>query len=1063
MRNSKVIIKILLYTSLVLLAVSISYEIILSGRVVSQSENSISGRIEILLASTDMIGQWWINSSDKNDELINKIWQGETPDEWRKNGVSFYLLENNEIIFWANHNFINTADDSLIRQGSDRVEVVDQNKVLIFTKVRGPRRAVTIVKLCQKEISNLAVFDNPSVLVLQTPPESLPGYKIQKLAPHGKMAYLLTKQEGNYSMAMVIVEWLAFFLLLGALTLYLGTRAKSSNIIYQAVAFAVALIVLRVVVNYSDFPQGATLTWSSIGSMMVTFAMLLLYVCYLYAVRFQFARQFARQKPYKRWVVYIIFAFFLYGNMVFFHNAMLTIIDHSQIMSEIFDVFSLSLDGIKFYLLCSILACYVVICTMIFRWLFAHQNIVWRAVINGAIAITLIYLYSTSLSVVDFILLGSIMAICGLGLMSKKVTTSQVFLAVIVVLSIYVSLVASIRSSQIKEYDAIRYARLLSHNNLPAKVQYPDMTCSVISPLGVTIVQGPALDLGELLALASKTTRGTMYGSEYIHMIEPIKGNRLAVVSYPIATWFDVCSLICYLFLWLYIVSGTTLYLLGGDPFAMRSNKSLVYRIEVIVVGVVLFSMLIVAGVVYKYSESNYQIQTRELLGSISTRLMESFERYARDNVVYDSPEELTQMADSVIIDWYTDRGNAFNARVTLYNLKGQKIGGNDAPNSPSKLDHTAFSKLTHHSLPYYDQYQNNISSIYMAFLVGQTKVGYFELKARKANSSYKQYWLLSNILDVFAILIIVSLLLSIVLYSLVATPLRILTDSLGDIGKLHKIPISSQAKMNDEVGRLILQYNRMIDYLEDSYIALARSEREGAWREMARGVAHEIKNPLTPMKLKIQMLLRARQEHSPQAEKQLDSTLKVLIEQIDVLSQIASDFSDLAHLDQGTLTKLALNGIVNNIVTLYDNNTKDLHIVFHDQSSGTLFVMASYVPLSRLLINVLQNATQALLSSGFESNFIEVILRNNGQQAMIDIADDGPGIAPELLDRIFELNFTTRTNGSGLGLSMCRQITESFSGSISVRNKETHGAVFTITLPLVADDRLSCVVLNKS
>lgn len=299
----------------------------------------------------------------------------------------------------------------------------------------------------------------------------------------------------------------------------------------------------------------------------------------------------------------------------------------------------------------------------------------------------------------------------------------------------------------------------------------------------------------------------------------------------------------------------------------------------------------------------------------------------------------------------------------------------------------------------------------------------------------------------------------------------------MGNISKMQKIDaVGSSRKISDEIGMLVEQYNTMIDYLEESYRQLARSEREGAWREMARQVAHEIKNPLTPMRLKIQMLQRSmKHEDRTRLQPKVEETLSLLLEQIDLLTKIASEFSDFAKIGEGHPTRIDLVPLLCNVAKLYsgyENIGIRLHFececnldpVFGIQAKKETEQFAS-VPLpavnnhepvwitadpdhlTRVFVNICQNAVQAM--SGQQHAWIDIDLRIHCERVWISFRDNGPGIPEEIRHKIFTPNFTTKTSGSGLGLAVSRKIVELLGGHISFESTLGMGTTFTIDLPL--------------
>jgi signal transduction histidine kinase len=250
-----------------------------------------------------------------------------------------------------------------------------------------------------------------------------------------------------------------------------------------------------------------------------------------------------------------------------------------------------------------------------------------------------------------------------------------------------------------------------------------------------------------------------------------------------------------------------------------------------------------------------------------------------------------------------------------------------------------------------------------------------------------------------------------------------------------------------DEIGLLVNEYNRMLGKLEESATALARNEREGAWREMARQVAHEIKNPLTPMKLSIQYLKQAIDSKSPNVQELSERVTQTLVDQIDQLSRIAGDFSQFANIGNSVPELVQVDAAVEATLQLYRTNQK-LSIRVNTQESG-MDVLIDKLQFNRMLTNLLQNVVEA--GEKQEQISIEITLSKVQQWAYITIADDCGGIPASLRQKIFTPNFTTKTSGTGLGLAICRGIAEQAGGTIILKYSDNAGSAFQIQLPLAA------------
>jgi len=252
--------------------------------------------------------------------------------------------------------------------------------------------------------------------------------------------------------------------------------------------------------------------------------------------------------------------------------------------------------------------------------------------------------------------------------------------------------------------------------------------------------------------------------------------------------------------------------------------------------------------------------------------------------------------------------------------------------------------------------------------------------------------------------------------------------------------------KRNDEIGMLVTEYNKMVKKLDQSAQALAKSEREGAWREMARQVAHEIKNPLTPMKLSIQYLQKAIQNGAPNVKELSENMANTLIEQIDQLAKIAGDFSQFANIGNARIEKFDVTEVLASIVNLYGTNPR-IQIEWKKEE-GAYMIKSDRVQMSRLFTNILLNAMEA----GQDNNQIVCIQINqqwvNGK-ILISVKDESGGIPTSLQTRIFTPNFTTKSSGTGLGLAICKGIVEQANGEIWFETAEGVGTTFFISLPL--------------
>ena len=247
--------------------------------------------------------------------------------------------------------------------------------------------------------------------------------------------------------------------------------------------------------------------------------------------------------------------------------------------------------------------------------------------------------------------------------------------------------------------------------------------------------------------------------------------------------------------------------------------------------------------------------------------------------------------------------------------------------------------------------------------------------------------------------------------------------------------------KASSEIEILVDAYNNMIDQLEESAARLAKSEREQAWREMAKQVAHEIKNPLTPMRLSVQSFERKFNPEDENIKEKLKEYSQTLIQQIDVMSSIASAFSDFAKMPTQKKEKIEIISIVKLALDIFNEKA-----IKYQTNEKELYAFLDKTQLIRIVTNLVKNALQA--TENEENPFINVEIISKGSKIKIVVSDNGKGISEEVKDLIFEPKFTTKTSGMGLGLPMIKNIIEAYDGAISFTSNKGAGTVFTVILP---------------
>ena len=323
-------------------------------------------------------------------------------------------------------------------------------------------------------------------------------------------------------------------------------------------------------------------------------------------------------------------------------------------------------------------------------------------------------------------------------------------------------------------------------------------------------------------------------------------------------------------------------------------------------------------------------------------------------------------------------------------------------------------------------------------------RIGILELRIAQNNDEQKKELkeFMSQLLIVYILMFIIAIAIAYFLSSYITRSIQTISEKIKETRlnkRNEKITLNSPSS---EINSLVESYNNMIDQLEDSAVKLAQSEREQAWREMAKQVAHEIKNPLTPMRLTVQSFDRKFNAEDPNIRSKMTEYSETLIQQIDVMSSIASAFSDFAKMPTQRKERLDVIDVIKHTLDIF--NEEYIH---YYPAEKELFANLDKAQLIRVVTNLVKNAKQAKRNNE-EAPLIEIKVTSKNNKIIITVSDNGKGISEENKQRIFEPKFTTKSSGMGLGLPMVKNIIEAYGGTISFTSTENIGTVFTITLP---------------
>jgi signal transduction histidine kinase/type II secretory pathway pseudopilin PulG len=426
------------------------------------------------------------------------------------------------------------------------------------------------------------------------------------------------------------------------------------------------------------------------------------------------------------------------------------------------------------------------------------------------------------------------------------------------------------------------------------------------------------------------------------------------------------------------------------------------------------------------------------------------------DNRIDSTKEYLSTMSQKIndyYYDYYTD--GMLNDTFIFEEIHN-KFGYNYSVYSGDKLIYSSYNDLIdaglqEKSLPYLVSKQLSSEAIKKHFVIENEEQivllsnleanPIYILKLDNYNNKYKAQFGAGE-LDLFifgmvSFMLLVLIIISTLLAKEISRPIQKLIKATKSVGSGdYSMQITNTYR--GEIGELIYGFNSMVKKINEGQSEIALLEREAAWKEMAKQVAHEIKNPLTPIKLSIQQLIIAYRDKSPKFELIFDKVTTTVLTQIDILTNIASEFSAFARMPKQAIKKVDILNSINEIITLFADENVNITV---NSNLETLLINADKDSISRLFINLVRNSIQA------ESKIIIINVDENEASYFIRIIDDGIGIRKEDINKVFDENYTTKNDGMGIGLSMVQKIIESINGNIVVEKSSESGTTFLITL----------------
>ncbi len=540
------------------------------------------------------------------------------------------------------------------------------------------------------------------------------------------------------------------------------------------------------------------------------------------------------------------------------------------------------------------------------------------------------------------------------------------------------------------------------------------------------------------------------------HLIYHTRENNYVIVSRKLYTVVDYLISFPYLFVFYFLIMTMAL-LFGSRTIRSRKLKvDLKFKIQAAIISIVFVSLLGVALATIIYNVDEYKAKHKNDLNEKMKSISEEIDMRLEDKV------EITDSLETWLHRELAKLSNIFGTDINIYGDNGDLIASSrgeifqNGLISP-RMNTRAYNEIRHEfEADYFEtEYIGKLSflSAYKPIINNYgSYLGYINLPyfIKQDNYSQEITTFVVAFINLYVLLFLASIIAAVFIANQITRPLVVIQQNLQkmELGK-HNEPI--HYKSDDEIGSLVKEYNKKVDELAISADLLARSERESAWREMAKQIAHEIKNPLTPMKLNIQYLQRAKGQDEEYNDflKRITGTL---IEQIDNLSNIATEFSNFAKIPTARNQVFYLDEQLKKVIDLYETHNR-AHIEFISNGIEKVKVNADREQLSRAIINLIKNGIQSVPKK--QVGEIKIWLIRKEYKAIIAIKDNGAGIPVELREKLFSPSFTTKTSGMGLGLAIVKNIVENFSGKIWFETELKKGTTFYLEIPVFEEDKM--------
>ena len=1024
-----------------MIAVGIAFDRIGERNItVNTPTKRIVNNIQKALEYTKPLAAKWLDGVDvdvaKKDELIYdyKIWESL--------GLSMYMYQEGVVKLWCNDKVALDLKKIIHGQPLDTVFNANGSYMLVFRSENADskREVLIALELMRDGKLNEHIFPNNQIKLLENGKVDPKGFC--RVEYDGAVFWCSKGYEMVPSLLANVIGWGGLLLLLLLLVSLLLENTNRGNVIFMVFLSLFLLLLIRVMMivspydfltvigGYTKFEGWRIYAFSPLN-LIFNGVFLVLFSFYVYAVKNKQRRSIELSSVLTQRVLYVAV---LVGRAVTVLYINLAVVVHvyneEMLMRLINNDYSLNSVAILIYIAFALFFIAVYFQYNLLLIPRTKKFLISEVVISSVMMAIFILVFWTDLHNAWMILPFFFVGFRMLNIFSEKFSPQTLFTLCAIVFSLYVAVVDA---SQRLEYGR-----------------------GVMTEYATEYITGSGNGIapnfkGDLDKLVDDNYKGIESVDEKDYAVLSRRGEVSVLNSYNNSLFFNVMSQMSVFFFLIVIVAIPVLWLLGVRNVLRWpiGSRSLVQKIQLLVLAVIIISF--VSSLLIEIANARRsELKVRNVIVTGLIRVVQNnIQSYSAQMKPNTTPE---------LKEWFARYGGRLiTSNLGVFDKSGSKISALPDQCFSQYMNFNAYNKLNSDKVALYgyedgDDYQVFFPAYYKKEILGYVNISITNIRGIVDSRPYV-YEMLSLLFIVLFVLVCVSWL----IYRMIAVPIGVFQRALSKTNELTPIPYNKIIAGNEEMRDLASQYNKMVMYLEEYAHVTANAQRESLWHDVAREMAHEIKNPLTPMKLKIQMLQHYKKRNGHIPEEKVDETMQLVLEQISVIDDVVNDFRKVAGMNIENVAVINLSVLLCKVIGLYENyNGRAVEVRFmvegkeYGSDVDDTWVMADSGQLTRVFSNLLLNAVQATEDVGKPNIVIDLKISKTGEIAHVVIADNGVGVSSDIAPRVFERSFTTKLKGLGIGLAVASKIVENLNGDISFYNNDNGGATFVVRLPLV-------------